>query len=217
MGGLASEALGALRPYLERRAYPPGYVLWREGETAGRLVVIERGHVRAFRTQESGRIVPLYVFGPGEVFGFLPFLDGGAYPAGAETLDAVEALAVSRDALERAIRADPQVALVLLAALARRLRGAFDRIEELSMRGALPRVAAALVALIPEAARPGLAIVRLPVPAREIAENLGISPETFSRAITQLESSGVLHRLGPRRLQVLDPRALRRSARPTAW
>ena len=73
----------------------------------------------------------------------------------------------------------------------------------------LPRVAAALWSLVPEGAAAGpLAVVELPVPASELSA-LGIAPESFSRAVTKLVSLRVLHRLGPRRFQVLDPRGLR--------
>jgi len=77
----------------------------------------------------------------------------------------------------------------------------------------LPRVAAALASLLPEGqdASPLIAI-ELPVRAREFAAAIGVAPESLSRALTKLVEAGVLHRLGPRKLQVLDTAALLKAA-----
>lgn len=210
---LGRDALQTLAPWLERRRFRPGRVLFREGSTQGLLVGIEHGHVKAYRTLPDGRAATLYLFGPGDVFGFLPLLDGTAYPATAEAVDEVTARVMSRAKLLEALRSEAGVAATLLALFARRLREAFDRIELLSMRGALPRVAAAIAGLVPGTAAPGGALIlALPVSASSFAADLGLTPETLSRAVTQLVALGVLHRLGARRFQILDLEALRRLA-----
>ena len=209
---LASEVRALLAPHARRRAFAPGEILWREGEEAGMLVALEAGRVKAFRLLPGGAAVTLYLFGPGDVFGFMPFLDGRPYPAGAQALARAEALVVSRDDLQSAFARDPAVALALVRLLATRLREAFDRIERGSVPEVLPRVAAALVPLLPPNAAGPVAVVELPVRAREFAAAIGVAPESLSRALTRLVAAGVLHRLGPRRLQVLDAEALRRTA-----
>jgi CRP-like cAMP-binding protein len=129
-------------------------------------------------------------------------------------VDPVEALVMSRAELLEALRASPQLAQTLLGFLGRRLRDAFEQIERLSTRGAPQRVAAALAALLPERVAPaGLTVVTLPLSAGEFARAMGLTPESLSRAITRLVANRVVHRLGPRRLQVLDPAALQAAGR----
>ncbi|MDD5760988.1 MAG: helix-turn-helix domain-containing protein [bacterium] len=212
--GEAGEALEPLAPHFRPRRFPAGTVLWRAGETPSMVVAIETGHIKVYRTLPGGNAAALYLFGPGELFGFLPFLDGRSYPATAETIDDVSALTMSREGLLRGLRENSAVALPLFSFLGRRLRGAFDRIELLSARGALPRVAAALAALLQEGDRGTTTIVSLPVSSGEFARALGITPESFSRAVTDLAEAGVIHRLGRGRFQVLDPRSLRAAASP---
>ena len=97
--------------------------------------------------------------------------------------------------------------------LATRLRQAFDRIERSSVPEVLPKVASALALLVPEDAAPGaLVVVELPVRASEFAAAIGVAPESLSRAITKLVDGKILHRLAPRRYQVLDPDGLRRAS-----
>lgn len=214
---LAQEVRTLLAPHARRRVFTPGDLLWREGEDAGMLVALERGRVKVYRVLPNGNAVTLLLFGPGDVFGFMPFLDGRPYPATAQALDEIEALVVSRQDLKAAFERDPQVALALVRLLATRLREAFDRIERSSVPEVLPRVAAALAALLPEGLPEGqLAVIALPVRSSEFAAAIGVAPESLSRAITKLVEARVLHRLAPRRFQVLDANGLRQAAGATA-
>jgi CRP/FNR family transcriptional regulator len=210
---LAQRARDLLTPYLRRQAFRSGDLLWREGEDAGMFVVLDSGRVKIYRVLPNGNAVTLYIFGPGDAFGFMPFFDGRPYPASAQALTDVEALVMPRSDLVVAFERDPGVALALVRLLATRLREAFDRIERSSLPEVLPRVAAAFSSLLPTEAPRGLAVVELPVSAGELAGALGVAPESFSRAVTKLVEAGALHRLGPRRFQVLDGAALRRAAR----
>ncbi len=201
-------SIEVLEPYLEPRRYHAGQVLWTEGESSGRLIVLEHGRVKIVRVQPDGRSMLLYVFSPGDLFGFLPFVDGRPYPATAIALDDLEARVMSRSTLRTAIARDPQVALTLLAALGSRLRQAFERIGDHARRSATAQVAASLLLLQPPAPNAPAAIIEVPRPTYAFAEDLGLTPETFSRAVTQLVDAEVLHRLGAQRLQVLDQRRL---------
>jgi CRP-like cAMP-binding protein len=211
--GVAEEVRVLLAPYSHRRVFASGDLLWREGDAAAMLVAVESGRVKVYRVLSSGNAVTLYLFGPGDVFGFMPLLDGRPYPASAQALGEVTAMVVSRADLQGAFARDPGVALALVSLLAVRLREAFDRIERSSVPEVLPRVAAALVTLVPEEVATGpLLVIELPVSSSEFAGAIGVAPESLSRGITKLVAAGVLHRLAPRRFQVLDVAALRRAA-----
>jgi CRP-like cAMP-binding protein len=211
---LAREIRALLAPHAHRRTFDAGSLLWREGDDTGMLVALESGRVKIFRTLPTGSAVTIYLFGPGDVFGFMPLLDGRPYPVSAKALGDATALVVSRSDLRAAFERDPQVALALVKLLATRIREAFDRIERSSVVEVLPRVAAALASLLPEGPDAGpLLVIELPVRAREFAAAIGVAAESLSRALTKLVQARVLHRLGPRKLQVLDAGALRKAAR----
>jgi CRP-like cAMP-binding protein len=203
-----------LAPYFRARRYPPGTVLWRAGEPASAVVAIDSGHVRIYRILPNGNAAALYLFGPGEFFGFLPLLDGRPYPATAEAVDDVLARTMSREGFLRGLRENPLMVSQLFSFLGRRLREAFERIELLSAHGAIPRVAASLAAMLHDRDGGTTTIVSLPVSSREFARALGITPESFSRAITGLVEAGTIHRLGRGRFQILDPQSLRAAASP---
>ena len=207
------ETRKVLEPYLHARRYEAGQVLWTEGEVSGRMVLLVQGRVKAVRVLPDGCTVLLHVFSAGDIFGFLPFVDGGPYPATAIAVDDVDARVMSRSELRQAIDQDPQVAMVLLGALGKRLRQAFGRLGDQAQRSSLARVAAALSLLLPAAGGSDVTtIIDVPSPIHDFAADVGMTPETFSRAVTQLVESGVLQRLAVPRLQVLDAKRLQQIA-----
>lgn len=213
----AAAVVERLAPWLRRRRFRAGEVLWLSGDPSrrGMLVRLDSGLVQAWRDLPDGREITLYLFEPGSVFGFLPFLDGGPYPASTRAVRETHASVLSRSDLLAVLRDQPELAMDLLSQLGRKLRDAFATIERLSLPSSLVRVAGALAGLLPSSgADSGLAVIRLPTTAHDFSTTLGIRPESFSRAVSRLEGDGVLRRVGPRSYQILDAAALRGIAQP---
>lgn len=212
---LAREALELLRDHMHVRHFAEGNLLWREGDTSGMLVSLRSGRVKIYRVLPTGGEATLFLFGPGDLFGFLPFLDGQGYPASAKALDDVEADVMARSTLLRVLRAEPELAVKLIGLLGGRLRASFDLIRSLSTTSARVRVAQALLAAVRSSSdastRP---LLRLPVSNQEFAGALGLVPETFSRTLTRLVHDGILERTGAGCYRVLDLEGLKRAASP---
>jgi CRP/FNR family transcriptional regulator len=173
------------------------------------LVMLIEGRVKIYRLTPDGRAITLYVMRPGNVFGFLPLIDGRPYPASAEAMEDVNALVITRAQFLEVLHDDPRVAIPFLNFLSGHLRSAFELIARLSSRDALSRVASALRGLYDEIGKPsGESIITLPVSSREYASLLGLSPESFSRKITELVELGALARSGVNRFTVLDSEKL---------
>ncbi len=206
-----------LSPYFSKMHFKSGHMLWNEGETAGQMISIITGKVKIFRPLSGGKQAAIYIFGPGDTFGFLPFIDGSPYPASAEVVNDIEAMVMTREKLHAVMKKDPEVAIFLLGHLGKRLREAFDQIERLSTRGAIPRTAAALLSLSAQSgSTTSLEIISLPVSSREYATLAGLTPESFSRGITKLADMGIIHRLKPNSFQILDHERLLSESRKTS-
>ncbi len=197
-----------LSPYFRSARYFRSETLWREGETDGMLVSLIEGKVKIYRSTPDGRSVTLFVMQPGDVFGFLPFVDGGPYPVSAEALEDVNALVITHAQFLDALREDPHVAIPLLRHLAGHLRSAFDLIMRLSSRDALSRVASSLLGVMEENPDTEGDIIKLPVSSKEYASLIGLTPESFSRKITELVESGVICRAGTNKFRVLSKNRL---------
>jgi len=201
---LSRDIKSALSPYFRSARYFRSETLWREGDTKGMLVSLVEGRVKIYRLTADGRAITLYIMRPGNVFGFLPLIDGGPYPVSAEAIEVVNAMVITHAQFLEALNDDPRAALPLLRFLSGHLRTAFDLIMRLSSRDALSRVVSALQGLLEEQEALTRGVIELPVSSREYAALLGLTPESFSRKITELVEMGVLERAGVNRFLIID-------------
>jgi flavin reductase (DIM6/NTAB) family NADH-FMN oxidoreductase RutF len=118
-GALPPEQLQRLLAAGDEREFQDGEAIVRAGEPGSELYVVLEGTVRIER---GGRT--LATFGAGEVVGEVAVLDGRPRSADIVAAERVRCLTVSREALRRAIEAEPQVAWELLGVMASRLRDA---------------------------------------------------------------------------------------------
>jgi len=172
------------------------------------VAVVRRGVLRLQRTSRDGRrTIPAFVY-PGEYAGAL-FRAGGDDCA-VEAATAAELCLFERSTLERLLRQDRDLERRLMMAAADRL----DRLLHLtwllmSLR-VEDRVAGYLLfteVLAPEMVAPRSEApdeVELPVGRRDLADHLGTSVETISRALHALERKGRIEILDPRRFRLLD-------------
>lgn len=182
-------------PYFRDTRFRKGETLWHEGDTGGTMILIVSGRVKIFRVMPDGGSVTFFILQTGDLFGFLPMVDGGPYPVSAETLEEVTGMSISHRQFRDILKKDPSMALPVMKHLSAHLRNAFDIIARRSSRDALPVVASAFLNLAESSDLPGN-IITLPVSSREYALLIGLTPESFSRKITELVKLGVIERLG---------------------
>ena len=195
----------------ERKSYAEGRTFAVEGDRGGALAVIADGLVRATRRVSDGRDLTVFLLRRGDVYGFLPLLDGGACPLSLVAESESTVYVIRRPSFERFLHDNPRFCASLLAYVAGRLRECIDQLGMLGKPGALPRVAAALIGQLPADAAAGTSIA-WPMRQTSLAEALGIAPENFSRAVSKLQQMGIIHRTAGHRIRIDDPVRLREVA-----
>jgi CRP/FNR family transcriptional regulator, dissimilatory nitrate respiration regulator len=192
-----------------RRSLDAGQTLFLAGDRADGLYVVLEGRIKVFKMSPKGREQMLMIMGTGETVGEVAVLSGETYPAGAEALEASEALYIPRQVFLDLLSREPEVAMRLLAALSSRLRAFASLIEDLSLRDVSERLAAHLLSLSTSGA--GAETVDLKVSKTQLSAAVGTVPETLSRAFQQLAGAGVLETSG-RKVHIKDRALLARLA-----
>lgn len=200
---MAPSRLEQVRLQVRERAYLRRKVLFREGQPAEFLWAVRRGEVRIVKTTPDGRVMTLETIHPGEIFGAVAALEGSTYPATAETTVDSAVWRLSRVGLLGLVQADPSLSREILAIIARRLRGAHDRLRSVAYDPAEARLAQALL----RAVRDGEAHVT----RRELAEAAGTTVETAIRVLRRLEREGIVHG-DVNHISIVDASSLRRVA-----
>lgn len=187
---------------------PRHAVLFVQDEPATRFYILFGGWVKLFRSTAAGQESVIALIGPHESFAEAAIFGSREYPVSAEVIDDARLLSVPADSFLARMREDPELALKMLAAMARHLRELVAHLEQLSGTSALQRVATFLLRLCP----PGTesAEIRLPLDKALIANRLGMQPETLSRGLARMREVGIISRRG--RMEIPDIAALRRLA-----
>jgi len=118
-------------------------------------------------------------------------------------------IAYRRCRLETLAATDSQFAQQFVRAMMRSLERAQDHMLLLGRKTALEKIATFLLDLS-ERASDGDGTVDLPMSRADIADHLGLTIETVSRSLTQLERNAVIRRPATRRIVLNDKAALHR-------
>ncbi len=169
------------------RHFAAGATIFRAGERATSLYVILDGRVRVLRVR-SGRQRVIHSEERGGTLGEVPLFEGGTLPATAVCATEVRCLAVSGEALLGVLREHPDVALLFLQRLSRRVRVLVERIDRISTQSVASRVAGHLLART----SPSSAVVSLGMTQAALAEEIGTAREVLVRALAQLRRAGAI-------------------------
>jgi CRP/FNR family transcriptional regulator, nitrogen fixation regulation protein len=181
--------------------YHRDQVIVCEGDPADYIFLVMDGIVRSCRTFQSGARSIAGFYLPGELFGWTDL----KHPLAAEAATNALVLYLKRSALLAVATHDSRIASFLLAATTNELRRTQEHALLMS-RSARCRVATFLLDL---SRRLGTAkYLDLPMSHQDIADHLGLTIETVSRTITELERSELIARISPRTLVLLNRASL---------
>jgi uncharacterized membrane protein len=133
---LSAADRAGLAEAVDRRPLTAGELLFSTGDPGESLFIVKTGQVELFLVDTAGQKIVVTVAGPGDIFGELALLDGGARSATAVALDASELLELNRVHLLPLFQKSPAVALRLLGAMAHMTRKADDLLKARVSRNA---------------------------------------------------------------------------------
>ncbi|MES1201943.1 MAG: helix-turn-helix domain-containing protein [Pseudomonadota bacterium] len=173
--------------------------IFGEGEPVEYVYSVVSGAVRTMRFSSDGRRQILSFHLPGDLFGLEL---GAAHGFSAETVVAAEIVMVRRAQLEKATTEDPRAMRAWLDITAQTLLDAREHALVLGRKGANERVAAFLVTF---ADRFGSSAgVDLPMSRTDIADYLGLTIESVSRAFSEMERQHAIDLPTSRRVVMRD-------------
>lgn len=202
--GLPEEELERFAELTRERAYPKGSVILFQDDPGDSLFVLRSGRVKVVLIGEDGREVILGVLEPGAHFGELALIDDQPRSAHVIAMEDAQLLVLRREDFKRRVEANPTVAWALLTELSRRLRRADVKIGGLVLLDVPGRIARLLLDLADET---GSAQIEKPLTHQTIAQMIGASRETVSRAMKDFQDAGLI-RVERRRISIGDRDAL---------
>jgi CRP/FNR family transcriptional regulator, nitrogen fixation regulation protein len=160
--------------------------IFGEGESADFVYKVHSGVVRTYRLLDDGRRQISAFHFPGDVFGIEV---DDEHSTTAEAVIESEVGLVKRSALNRSTENDAGAARALWALTSRHLQRMQRHLVLLGRKTALERVASFLLSL---AKQEGEQTVAIPMSRMDIADYLGLTIETVSRTLSQLEREAAI-------------------------
>lgn len=186
-------------------------VLYPEGGEARFVYNVVSGVAETYQLVSNGeRRITAFLF-PRDLIGLS---ENGVYVSTAQALTPLVAYRIPVEALEAILERNPRLDIGLLCKLCHELRRSQHHAITISKNDAAARLASFLLwidrAYVPPTRRIGELI--LPMARHDIADYVGLSVESVSRALHHLEAQGAIRRHGPRLITLLDPAQLAKLA-----
>lgn len=185
---------------------PPRFPIFHAGDQARDFFIVVEGVVRLFRLEADGDEVTIGVFRDGQSFAEAAIFMERRFPVSAETVSETRLIRIDAGLIVERIKADPALALAMLASMSTHLKQLVEEVALLRTPTARNRVAKFLLQWC-EAGDDVSAQFDLPYSKTLIAQRLGITRESLSRAFVNLRSDGVA--VSGKRVTIKNTRALR--------
>ena len=177
--------------------------IFGEGESADYVYRVVSGAVRTYKILSDGRrqIGDFYL--PGDVFGLAM---GAEHALSAEAVENTVVLAMKRSWLVTLAKSDCDVAHTLWSLSLHDLQRSQEHMLLLGRKGAVERVVGFLMDMAER--MPAERDVILPMSRQDIADYLGLTIETVSRTMTQLQDEALIELRNCRHVVLRDREAL---------
>lgn len=208
---LSDTQLEEISNALQIRHIEPSEVVCHKGEASDGLYLVISGRLQIIEIAEDGREIGLNYIEPGALMGELSVIDGLPRSADIVAIEHSIVGCLPQKSAHALFYTIPEMAEVMMRHLAGMVRTANQQRVILSIPNAYQRVYAHIINLAQPIAGSLLIVKNLPK-QQQMAIMLNTSRETVSRAISELESEGIVEK-DLRRLIIRRPDILRNLAR----
>ena len=207
---LPDDDLAGLFALAATESVPAGQWLVEPGDPASTVFILRSGHAHVSRITRDGKRQILSFLFPGDFFGFTY---ESSYVYGAHAASDVAICRIARAAFDDYVAAHPHLDRRIRVQLTRLLDSAQELIFTLGRKTAVERVASFLWYLHYRQSKLGMSgprqVAAIPMSRADIADFLGLTSESVSRALTQLRQDGLIRLPAPDTAEILDMQKLR--------
>lgn len=160
-------------------------VLFRQGSFANGVYILKKGMVKVYQLNYDGSIQILFIYSPGEVFGYRPILSNEYHPVSVAALDDCELVFIDRIQFMEVLQKSVSLSNQLLFSLSHEFTVLTNRINVFAQRGIKERLALALLILNEKfkTDKDATAVSEIILPRADLANYVGTSIENLVRTL----------------------------------
>ncbi|KRB30845.1 cyclic nucleotide-binding domain-containing protein [Mesorhizobium sp. Root172] len=177
-----------------------GTVLFEQGDVPNFQLIVLSGSAQLFGRSTEGREVLIEAVRPPDLIIPAAVVTGAPYLMQARVPEPSRFLLINAAVFRAAVETDPLLAHAVIGSLAQQFRRMVRQVKNLKLRSSTQRVGCYVLALSKRQGTPDRAV--LPFEKTLIASELGITRESFSRALSKLGRSSI--RVNGQTIAILD-------------
>jgi CRP/FNR family transcriptional regulator len=181
------------------RTYPKNQLIHYQGDPLSHIYLIKNGFIKAYTILDSGDTRTILLLGPGDIFpiSFSSSMDWTEYTIRYfyQTLCDTEVRVLPSDILKDRIDSDPELLGTYMTYLSASNEAIMTQLEVMKNKKAIDKVEMLLPYLISKAGKkikPDVYELQLKMSHQEIADLSGVTRETTTTLIKELENRGVI-------------------------
>ncbi|HEY6953766.1 MAG TPA: response regulator [Flavisolibacter sp.] len=200
-----------LRKFVEGRnvdRYKKGQRIFAEGNHPLRLYYVQKGRVKVFKLNESGKELIIKIVNEGEFFGYIALMEDSIYREYADALEDCEVIAIPKDQFEELINSNPEVSRTFIKLLAGDISDREEQLLHIAYNSLRKKVATALLMLKEKFNdRPGDFAIHI---SREnLAALAGTATESLIRTLTDFKAEKLID-IKEANITILDENRLKK-------
>ncbi len=203
---LAKEDLNKIAAHASTRSYRKKEFIFREGDPATRLCIVQYGRVKLFKAATSGKEFVAHIAGPGNTLNVAALFGERPHYLTARCIEDTSILCVGREEFLSFLNEFPSVAIKVMGILGEVINLAYEKIIGLLVERVDLRVSTALFMLSSKFG------TTLSLTCSDIADLAGTTTESTIRVISKLRRAGIL-RSHRQRIVILDQGKLQELSR----
>ncbi len=170
--------------------FQAGQEIIQQGDNPAYLYYIIKGRIKTMRYSAEGEEATIRMLKAGETFMDAVIFMGGKSPVSVKALDDSKLLMIPAEAVRRHALHDSQFACNLLKIVTKHYKNAMQQIDSIVIKNPIERLGYYFLQQHLEQGSESLEVA-LPFQKSTIANHLGMKPETFSRALSQIKKMGI--------------------------
>lgn len=182
----------------------PGRVFYGPEEAGEVLFLLKKGRVQLYRLSPEGKKLVVSILEPGAIFGEMSLIGQGMHNTFAEAIEECTLCVMSRLDVEQLLVNKPQVGLRIMEVMARRLKEAESKLEDMAFKSIPARLASLLIKLSASQSTNGDVNGYT---HQDLAEMIGTYRETTTQTLNDFKNQGWIN-IERKRIEILDQPAL---------
>lgn len=186
---------------VQKRIVPKDCVIFNQDQAAGGIYLIQKGTVKISRFSPQGKEIVIEMLSAGKTFGESGVFGQGRRAEAATATENCDLFVLPKAGFKEVLSSHPELYHSVVQSLCESMDRLNSVIENISTHSAKERVSTYLKRLQQDQQT---TLIRLTGKKHEVALMLGLRPETFSRALADLESTGTI-KMNHKQIQILTP------------